>query len=113
MLTDSEFYMWRTIYALSFADNFLANEEVCFMSEKLEELDLSSEQKKILQKDIHSPKDPMSMYREIKSEKDKKELFHQAYSLFWIDGVFHPDEMGMLKILKDEFEREKHKKAIL
>ena len=42
-ITESQFYMWRTLFAISHADNVVSDEEIRFMTEALEDLPFNAE----------------------------------------------------------------------
>lgn len=70
-VTESQFYMWRTLFAVSHADNIVTEEEMRFMIEALEDLPFSSEQREILSDDIVNPKDIVEMFGKISNNRDQ------------------------------------------
>ena len=44
VVSESRFYMWRTLFAVAHADNVVADEEVEFMAHILEDVEFSDHQ---------------------------------------------------------------------
>lgn len=100
-VTESEFYMWRTLFAIAHADNVLSNEEIRFMAEVLEDVPFSDEQRDTLNDDIYVVKNPSAMFEHITDPKDQARFFKHARELVWIDGDFADEEKEvMLKLTK-------------
>ena len=100
-LTESQFYMWRTLFAVVHADNVVATEEVRFMAEALEDVPFSDEQRAILNEDIKHPQNIEAMFAGISDVRDQAAFFSHARSLVHIDGDFGADEQAiMLKLQK-------------
>lgn len=95
-VTNSEFYMWRTVFAVSHADGVVTDEEIRFMAEVLEDQSFSEEQKEILKDDIHNPKDPTEMFEQIGDVEDQAKFFEFARELVWIDGDFGGAEQKVM-----------------
>lgn len=103
MITNSKFYMWRSIFALSHADLVVTPEELSFMHKTLEQLDLSEPQYEVLKHDIKEPQDALDMFHGITDPEDRKEFFHIAYDIVWVDGEQNQDEENMLARLKKDY----------
>lgn len=99
-VTDSQFYMWRTLFAISHADNVLTAEEIRYMTEILEEIPFSEGQKNTLRNDIANPQDIEAMFVKISDQNDRTEFFNFARELVWIDGDFGEDEQAIMVRLK-------------
>lgn len=99
-ITESQFYMWRTLFAIAHADNVVTDEEVRFMTEALEDIPFSEEQQKILKDDISEPKDIVEMFEKISSSKDQAEFFNFARELVWVDGDYGSEEQEIMLKLK-------------
>jgi len=100
MITESQFYMWRTLFAISHVDNIVTDEEMRFMIEALEDLPFSLEQKKILSDDIVNPQDIIEMFEKISNNRDQAEFFKFARELVWIDGDYGKEEQEIMLKLK-------------
>ena len=98
-ITESQFYMWRAIFALAHADDVVTNEELRFMSEALEDVPFSDEQKAILKKDTLDAQSVEVMFMQITDPLDQSEFFQIASKMAHIDGDFGQEEQDiMLKI---------------
>ena len=106
-LSDSQFYMWRALFALVHADNVVTNEEVRFMAETLEDLPLSPEQKVILEKDAREAQDIEAMFLKVTVPKDQAVFFKIAKTIAHIDGDYGAEEQGVILKLK-----ERHLKSV-
>ncbi|MFP4313216.1 MAG: hypothetical protein ACLFR0_02705 [Alphaproteobacteria bacterium] len=99
-VTESQFYMWRTLFAIAHADDIVTDEEVRFMTEALEDLPFSEEQQKILKDDISEPKDIVEMFGKISNSSDQAEFFNFARTLVWVDGDYGEEEQEIMLKLK-------------
>jgi hypothetical protein len=100
-VTESQFYMWRTLFAMSHADNDVSASEIRFMSEALEDIPFTQEQKAILKEDINQPQDIIQMFSAISDVRDQAEFFSFARTMVWVDGDFGKAEQDiMLKLQK-------------
>ena len=54
-ITDSQFYMWRTLFAIVHVDDMVTEEEVHFMAEALEDIPFTPDQIAMLRR-ICAPK---------------------------------------------------------
>ncbi|PCI56146.1 MAG: hypothetical protein COB36_05025 [Alphaproteobacteria bacterium] len=104
-VSDSRFYMWRTLFSVAHADNVVTDEEIAFMAHILEDIDFSDEQTTILKDDITHPKNVEDMFRGMTDQNDRKEFFSFARDLVWVDGDFGTQEQNvMVKLLQSHFE---------
>ena len=95
----SEFYMWRTLFAVAHTDGIVTDEEIRFMAEALEDIPFSEEQRATLNEDITTPQDVVSMFMRIGEQKDQAKFFSLARKLVWIDGDYGMQEQNvMLKL---------------
>lgn len=99
-VTESQFYMWRTLFAVAHADNIVTDEEVRFMTEALEDLPFTDEQKEILSDDIFQPQDIVEMFGKISDNRDQAAFFNFARELVWIDGDYGKEEQDIMLKLK-------------
>lgn len=101
-VSDSKFYMWRTLFAIAHADDVVTDEELRFMTEAIEDVGFSPVQKEILRKDISTPQDITEMFRKIEDTKDQAAFFKFARSIVWIDGDYGEEEQEIMLKLKRE-----------
>ena len=101
MISESEFYMWRTIFSLAHADHVIAPEELRFMKKKLEELTLSLEQHDTLESDMTIAQNPTEMFAKITDQLDQAEFFKLARNLVLSDGDYHTSEQTVMAQLQD------------
>lgn len=95
-VSESCFYMWRAIFAISHADRVVKEEEIDFMHEALDKEDFSSAQKEILESDIEQAQDTGSMFMKIAEQKDRSQFFYYARMLCWSDGDFAAQEQEII-----------------
>lgn len=95
-VTESQFFMWRTLFAVAHADNIVTSEEVGFMVHVLEDIDFSADQTKILKDDIMVAQDPVLMFKGITEYKDRTKFFDFARDLVWVDGDFGSEEQSVM-----------------
>ncbi|MCB1532571.1 MAG: TerB family tellurite resistance protein [Alphaproteobacteria bacterium] len=104
-ISQSEFYMWRTLFAMVHADNVVTDEEVHFMAEALEDVAFSDEQRAVLEEDIKTPQDIMDMFKHITDQRDQAKFFKFARDLVWVDGDYGQEEQDMmLKLIREHTE---------
>lgn len=103
-ISKSQFYMWRTLFAVAHADDIVTKEEVEFMAQILEDVDFSDEQTEILKDDIVNAKDIELMFKGITDQEDRIKFFEFARDLVWIDGDFGEAEQSvMINLFRDHF----------
>lgn len=96
-VSESEFFMWRAVFAFAFVDSSLSLEEQELLYSYLAKARLSSEQKNILKKDLLEPQDTEQMYRGITSSHDKERFCVLARALAWCEGDLDAQEVKILK----------------
>ncbi len=106
-VNESQFYMWRTLFAVAHADDVVSDEEISFMAKALDDVSFSDEQTEILKDDILNAKDVEQMFDGIADEKDRQNFFKLARDLVWADGVFDAQEQSVMIALQ-----KKHMKGI-
>ncbi len=99
-ITDSQFYMWRTVFALAHADDVVTDEELRFMSEALEDIPFSDAQKTTLQTDAKEERSVEEMFEKITDPLDQAEFFNIASQIVHIDGDFGDEEQEVMLRLK-------------
>ncbi len=98
-VSDSLFYMWRTLFALAHADEVVTSEEVRFMAEALEDIAFSEEQRHILNDDIRYAQDIEDMFIKVTDLSDQAYFFELAREMVWKDGEYGEEEQAiMLKL---------------
>lgn len=103
-VSESRFYMWRTLFSVAHADNVVTDEEIEFMAHILEDINFSDEQTTLLKDDIVNPKNVEDMFRGMTDQHDRKEFFSFARDLVWVDGDFGAQEQSvMIKLLQNHF----------
>ncbi|MFP4098946.1 MAG: tellurite resistance TerB family protein [Alphaproteobacteria bacterium] len=95
-LGESQFYMWRTVFALAHADNVVTDEEIGLMARILDDAPFSEEQLKILKQDVITPKKAKEMFKMISNKKDRMIFFEFAHDMVWSDGKFHAKEQKVM-----------------
>lgn len=98
-VTDSRFYMWRTIFALVHADHQVTSEEHAFAAHYLDSVPFTSEQRKILADDLKSPQNVIDMFDRISNPEDRGEFFEFARNLLAVDNDFSEAEKKIFEIL--------------
>ncbi len=100
-LTNSQFYMWRTLFALVHVDHVVSDEEVRFMAEALEDIPFSEAQRRVMIEDIHAAQDVVEMFTHVSDTADQAKFFKFAHNLVHADGDYGPDEQRiMLRLQK-------------
>lgn len=100
-VTQSQFYMWRTLFAVAHADNIVTDEEVRFMAEALEDVGFSDEQRAVLNADSCEPQDIEQMFGGITDVQDQAVFFKFAHELVHIDGDYGLEEQQVMLKLKE------------
>ena len=99
-VTESQFNMWRAIFALAHADDVVTEEELRFMSEVLEDIPFSDEQKATLKSDATEEQSVEVMFKRITDPVDQAEFFKFASKLAHIDGDFGEEEQEVMLRVK-------------
>ncbi len=105
-ISDSRFYMWRTLFAVAHADNVVTDEEIEFMAHILEDVNFTDKQTDILKDDIVNPKNVELMFQGVTELNDRIEFFDFARDLVWVDGDFGSQEQSvMIKLQQEHMKR--------
>ncbi|MGQ0527052.1 MAG: DUF533 domain-containing protein [Alphaproteobacteria bacterium] len=99
-VTESEFQMWRAVFALAHTDGMVTGGEIRFMAEALEDIPFSAQQKLTLNADIKNPKNVTDMFKSIEDPKDQAKFFKLAHEIVWADGEYSQSEQKILLELK-------------
>ncbi len=100
-VTNSQFYMWRTLFAMVHVDDVVSEEEVRFMAEAFEDVPFSREQHRVLMDDAKNPQDIIEMFKGISDVQDQAVFFKIARDLVYIDGEYGPEEQEAMLKLKE------------
>ncbi|MCK5284676.1 MAG: TerB family tellurite resistance protein [Alphaproteobacteria bacterium] len=100
-VTESQFYMWRTLFAVAHVDNIVTSEEIRFMVEALEDIPFTEEQRRVLTDDIGEPRDIVQMFERISEAKYQAAFFKFARDLVWVDGHYGKEERDIMLKLKE------------
>ncbi len=104
-VSESAFYMWRTLISVAHADDIVTDEEIEFIANVMEDINFSDEQTSILKDDIVNAKDVGKMFEGITDPKDRIRFFDLARDLVWVDGDFASEEQSvMIKLYQQNIE---------
>lgn len=96
-ISESEFNMWRAVFAFTYADNVLSLEEQELLGSYLSKVPFSAEQRNILKDDLREPKDCVKYYRKITNKEDKERFCVLARAIVWCEGNMADQEKAILK----------------
>jgi hypothetical protein len=99
-VSESEFYMWRSVFAIAHADGVISDMEVQFMHDVLDKYPFSDFQRDILKNDIKDKQDIMSMFSLVSEQEHRSQFFYFARMLCWCDGDFDAQEQEIMTKLK-------------
>lgn len=107
-IAESEFNMWRAVFAFTYVDNVLSLEEQELLHSYLAKVDFSRAQLDTLKEDLIHPKDVVSLYRKITRREDKERFCILARAIVWCEGDMAAQEKAILKKVScfDEEEEE-------
>ena len=98
-VSDSEFNMWRAVFAFSLVDHVLSIEEQTLLQSYLATVPFSYSQLKTLRNDFVEPQDVEDMYAKITEKKDKERFCMLARALVWSEGNMDEQERTILRRL--------------
>ena len=96
-ISESEFFMWRAIFAFAYVDNMLSVEEQELLHSYLANVPFSNRQRIILKDDLRDPKDVSELYGHITRQEDKTRFCVLARALAWCEGDVTEQEKAILK----------------
>ena len=96
-ISESEFYMWRAVFAFTFVDNVLSLEEQDLLHSYLAKVPFTKEQLKTLREDLLHPKSVVDLYRKITRREDKERFCVLARAIVWCEGDMAAQEREILK----------------
>ncbi len=97
VITDSEFSMWRAIFAFALSDKSFSIQEQMFLRNWLQDVRFSAAHIAILKKDFQNPKDVVDLYRKITNPVDLTHFCVLARALAWCEGDMDKQEEEILK----------------
>lgn len=115
-LTESEFYMWRALFAFAFSDDVMSDEEKALLRAYRAQTVFSQAQLDVMRDDFNAPKDPSALFAKISDPADRKRFCALARALMWCDGnperqefeilrrvgcLSHPDNIEMFRQTRD------------
>jgi len=103
-ISESEFNMWRAIFAAAHIDEIVTSEEKQFLYNIINTSGFSDVQKALLEDDMETAKDVTKLFGEITAQDDRTRFFHFARLLMWSDGDFGAAEQALLtKLAKTHY----------
>lgn len=105
---ESEFNMWRAVFAFTYVDNMLSLEEQELLHSYLRKVPFSTAQRATLREDLQDPKNVVELYRKITRLEDKERFCVFARAIVWCEGDMSAQEKAILKKVScfDEDEEE-------
>lgn len=94
---ESEFYMWRAVFAFSLVDNNLTLEEQGLLQSYLRKASFSADQLDTLKHDFDHPQNVEALYKKITRAEDKERFCILARALAWSKGNMERQEAVILK----------------
>lgn len=85
-LNDSEFHMWRALFALAFVDNAVSTQEKSILKAYQSGTMFSPEQLAVLRDDFMHPKNVEALHSKITDPRHKARFCALARVLLWCDG---------------------------
>lgn len=96
-MNESEFYMWRSVFAFAMADHTMPPAELDLLNEYRAEAKFSPEQLVRLRDDFLYPHNPEEFYNSITDDRHKKRFCAMARALAWADGDLSKQDETILK----------------
>ena len=99
-ITQSRLHQWRALIALAHIDGELAALEEELLRKFMKTLDISEEQRAILEDDFQNPKSPEDMVMFVTNQTDLGEFFFFARMLIAADHKITPEEKRAMDNLR-------------
>ena len=96
-LSDSEFNMWRAVFAFATVDGILTLEEQQLLQSYRHKVAFSMQQLETLRQDMSKQQDVMTLYQKISHPDHKKRFCILARALSWCKGDMDKQEKALLK----------------
>ena len=98
-ITESEFNMWRAVFAFSLLDNVLSPQGQKILKPYSNTILFSQAQNDILRNDFKEPQNVETLYSKITDPKDKERFCLLTRALAWCGGDMGKQEEAILKKL--------------
>jgi len=98
-VSESEFNMWRAVFAFSLLDNILSPQDQRILQPYSNTILFSEAQNDILKHDFKEPQNVEALYHKITDSKDKERFCVLARALAWCEGDMSKQEEAILKHL--------------
>lgn len=99
-LGDSEFQMWRAVFAFALVDNILSMEEQNLLRTYYNAIPFSDAQRETLRNDFLHPQDVEKLYNRITEPEHRTRFCMLARALVWCEGDMDRQEAEILKRVK-------------
>jgi len=96
-INDSEFTMWRAVFAFSLVDHNLELEEQKLLSQYLSSVPFSHDQIETIRRDFLMPQDVEALFNAISNPDHKKRFCELARTLVWSKGDMDLQEKTILR----------------
>lgn len=96
-ISESEFTMWRAVFAFSLVDNMLSMEEQKLLQTYLNAVPFSKNQLDTLKEDFKTPQDVETLYKRITDPAHKERFCILARALVWCEGHMERQEEAILR----------------
>lgn len=96
-ISDSQFAMWRAVFAFAFVDNVLSIEEQELLRSYLTKVPFTKAQLAILRGDLRNPRNAEDLYKKISDPADRKHFCLLARALVWCEGNMDKQEEKILQ----------------
>lgn len=95
-ISESEFYMWRAVFAFALVDGILSIEEQRLLQSYGAQVPFSHDQIEILRADFRNPPSLLEMYRRITAQEHRDRFCTLARALVWCEGSMNREEHDVL-----------------
>ncbi len=96
-VNESEFYMWRAVFAFALSDKMLSIEEQDLLNDYRKGVPFSDQQLTTLREDFKDPQDVEDLYTHITSPEDKEHFCAMVRALAWCEGDLDKQDEYILK----------------
>ena len=96
-VTDSEFAMWRAVFAFSLVDNMLTLEEQRLLQSYLNSVPFSPVQLDIIKADFKHPQNVETLFQKITEPRHRERFCVLARALVWCEGNMIRQEEEILR----------------
>ena len=96
-IPESEFYMWRALFAFAFAPGVVIPERMEILNEAKDTVPFSLHQLTVLRDDFQYPQDIDYLYKQITAPEHKHQFCAMARAIAWSDGDMDAQDERILK----------------